>query len=132
MKVTTTRSGLDVNAAMTRAAAAAPRLAANAAEEAADLIATRARRLVPSRTGRMRGSIRVDTGGGAATVVAGGSRAKYFGWVDYGGLLRKQNIRRPYRSGGRYVYPAADQVWPKVIGAAEDAAAAMVRAGGLG
>lgn len=131
MKVTTTRTGMDVSAAMVRAAAAAPRLAAAAAEEAADLIATRARRLVPSRTGRMRGSIRVDLGGGAAIVTGGGSRARYFGWVDYGGLLRKQNIRRPYRSGGRYLYPAADQVWPKVVDTVEDAAAGIVRAGGL-
>lgn len=131
MKVTVTQRGPDLEAAMAKAARAVPAVSDEVAETAADLIAARARGKVPARTGRARGSVRVDPGQGAARVLAGGSRARYFGWLDYGGRLREQNISRPYRRPGRYIYPAAGEVWPKVIRELEDGATDIVRAAGL-
>lgn len=129
--ITISSRGPDIPAALDKAARKAPKVATAVAVDAVELIARRARQLVPTETGRARSSIKVDDGKGRATVVAGGPRARHFGWLDYGGLLRKQNISRPYKRGGRYIYPAAGDVWPKVRRALDAGAADIVKATGL-
>lgn len=73
------------------------------AESAAEQVAAAARKRVPSQTGRARASIKVS----GADITAGGPRAPYYGWLDYGGLAGPyRSISRPYRAQGRYLYPA--------------------------
>lgn len=75
--------------------------------DATDLIADDARRNVARRTGAAAGSVRVVTSDGASTVTAGGPRAPYFGWLDFGGTVgRGGSVRRPFLPDGRYVYNA--------------------------
>jgi hypothetical protein len=75
--------------------------------EAAEIVASAARPLVPRRTGRAVGSIKVGSTQRAAQIKVGGTAAPYFGWLDFGGRVgRRNSARRPFISKGRYIYPA--------------------------
>lgn len=65
---------------------------------------------VPSRSGIAAGSVRAVSGGNTIYVKAGGAKARYFGWLDFGGHLRPTGRRfnnqfRPVIKSGRYIYP---------------------------
>lgn len=79
------------------------RLALN---EAAQLVIDDARPKVPRLTGRARASIKVASTRTAVRVRAGGPRAPYFAWLDWGGRVgRKRSIHRPFiKDEGRYLY----------------------------
>jgi len=80
------------------------RLAAN---EAAGIVVDAARAKVSSRTGTAARSIRAASTRTASRVTAGGKRAPYLPWLDYGGRVGpNRSVRRPFISSGRYVYPA--------------------------
>lgn len=77
--------------------------------EIARVAAGRARRAVKVASGRARASVRVVTSASGSEVRAGGSRAPYFGWRDFGGPRRGRGggiARIPYIPGGRYVWRA--------------------------
>lgn len=70
-------------------------------------IAVDARRRVPTRTGAARASVKASSTQTAARVAAGGRKAPYFPWLDYGGKTGVgRSVHRPFRKEGRYVYPA--------------------------
>jgi len=98
--ITTTVDTSQVDAMLRRLAARAPDVGRDAARDTATAVAARARAAVPHRSGRLAGSVGVDTDGDGAAVVA---TAPYAGWIEYGG-----SRGRPYVSGGRYFGPAAD------------------------
>lgn len=86
------------------------RLALN---EAADVVVADARGRVPSRSGRARGSIRAQSTRTQARVSAGGGRAQYYPWLDFGGQIGRASGRargrrgqRRYIADGRYLYAA--------------------------
>jgi hypothetical protein len=75
--------------------------------KAADLVIDLARPDVPSRSGRAARSIRGQSTRTAVRVTAGGKRAPYYPWLDFGGRVgRKKSTRRPFDPEGRYLYPA--------------------------
>lgn len=77
-----------------------------AMNEAADLVVTDARALVPKRSGKAAKSIRAASTRTAVRVKAGGTRAPYYSWLDFGGRVgRKKATRRPFLKEGRYLYP---------------------------
>lgn len=71
-------------------------------EQAAELVYKDAKpRVVVGRTGRAAGSLKLR----GDRVEGGGSRAPYYGWLDFGGRAgRRKSISRPYRTRGRYIY----------------------------
>lgn len=81
--------------------------------DAAEVVASGARRLVPSVSGRARKSIRASSSQRAAVVKAGGAKAKYYGFLDFGGTVGKGHvsgkgggaIKRTQIKEGRYLYP---------------------------
>lgn len=76
-----------------------------ATKDAADLLVGTARPKVPRPTGRAAGSIRIRFVQNKMTVLAGGVRAPYFHWLDFGGRVgRRKSVRRPYLKEGRYMY----------------------------
>lgn len=95
----------------------------------AERVAVDARRRVPSRSGRARGSL--VAGGAAGPIVSGGGqRAPYYGWLDFGTRLpRTHQSRRegPWVRtgkgpiGGRYIFPAIDENKDEFIKAASEA-----------
>lgn len=79
-----------------------PDVAKTSAENAAEMVYKDARpRVVVGRTGRASGSLKLK----GDRVEAGGSRAPYYGWLDFGGRAgRRRTNRRPYQPRGRYIY----------------------------
>lgn len=74
--------------------------------DAAEVVATDARRRVTARTGRAKGTIKVASQQRRAIVNAGGRKAPYYPWLDYGGRVgRDRSVARPWRPDGRYLFP---------------------------
>lgn len=82
----------------------AVRLALN---EAAKLIIGYAQPNVPKRSGRAAGSIRAQSTQTVLRISAGGNRAPYYPWLDFGGRVGPQrSIARAFLPEGRILYPA--------------------------
>lgn len=65
---------------------------------------------VPARSGAARGSLRAQSSQSTAKVAAGGPRAPYYAWLDFGGRVgRRKQTRRPVLAGGRYIYPTLER-----------------------
>lgn len=95
---------------------------------AAESVVTRARRGVPTLSGKARASIKAT----GLAVRGGGSRAPYYPWLDYGGRVgRKKSIARSWRSGGRYIYPALTAEWMGLMTDAERELVDLARDAGL-
>lgn len=78
--------------------------------DVADLIVSGAQRLVPRRSGRARGSIRATSSQREVRISAGGSRAKHYPWLDFGGSVgRGGSVKRPFLRQGRYLYVTYDR-----------------------
>lgn len=78
------------------------RLALN---DAADLVVTDTRKRVPKRSGKAAASIRAASTRTAVRVKAGGRKAPYYPWLDFGGRVgRRRSVIRPFLKEGRYLY----------------------------
>jgi len=76
-----------------------------ALNEAADLVVGHAVPTIPRRSGRAARSLKARSTRTAVRVTAGGNRAPYYPWLDFGGKVgRKHSVRRPFRKEGRYLY----------------------------
>lgn len=76
-----------------------------ALNQAADLVIGEARPRIPTLTGRARASLKPRSTRTAVRVQAGGRRAPYYPWLDFGGRVgRNRSIVRPFRREGRYLY----------------------------
>lgn len=74
--------------------------------EAAELVAIWVRTRVPRRTGAARRSVKPRSTRTAVRLTAGGPRAPYFPWLDFGGRVgRNRSVSRRFISDGRYLYP---------------------------
>ena len=79
---------------------------------------------IPVKTGAARDSVRAVSGGNIIFIKAGNARAKYYGWLDFGGNLtgrgpgRNQTISRPLVQGGRYIYPGIASTSAQLVEAA--------------
>lgn len=76
-----------------------------ALNEAAQVVVDYAAPRIPRRTGRAAASLKAKSTRTKVRVGAGGRRAPYFPWLDYGGRVgRKHATARPFIKEGRYVY----------------------------
>lgn len=105
---------------------------------AVELVVNEARPRVPTKTGAARASIKPQSSQREARVRAGGSKAPYYPWLDYGGRVGRGrtgpgtgSVNRPFERGGRYLYPAYSDVRPKVLDAMTQGLADLGRSIGL-
>lgn len=83
--------------------------------EAAEIVASAARTLVPQRSGDAAGSIKVGSTQRAAQIKVGGTAAPYFPWLDFGGRVGpRRTTLRPFIQRGRYIYPTLAEKRPEV------------------
>ena len=81
----------------------------------AELVVTKARPLVAKRSGRAAASLRAGSSQREARVRAGGAKARYYPWLDFGGKVGKyRQIVRPFLSEGRYIYPTVRKHRPQI------------------
>lgn len=84
-----------------------PKMNRQAMNAAADIVLDYARPRIPRRTGRAAGSLKARSTQTAVRVAAGGARAPYYPWLDFGGRVgRRKSVKRPFIGEGRYIYPA--------------------------
>jgi len=75
--------------------------------EAAELVVDDAKPEVPTESGRAQRTVKAASTRTAAQVKAGGARAPYYPWLDFGGRVgANRNVRRTFIKKGRYIYPA--------------------------
>lgn len=61
---------------------------------------------IPSKSGRARASMKLRSSQREARLAAGGRRAPYYPWLDFGGSVGpNDSVQRPFITIGRYVYP---------------------------
>jgi hypothetical protein len=73
----------------------------------ADVVVADARPNVPQITGRARASIKARSTRTEVRVAAGGNKAPYYPWLDFGGSVGKhKSTKRAFFKDGRYLYPA--------------------------
>jgi hypothetical protein len=91
-----------------------------------------ARQRVPRRTGAARASLRVVGSGTTRTLTGGSHRARYYGWLEFGGSTGiRRSVRRPYRRSGRYIYPALTSEGAAITRTLDQAARNIAKAGGF-
>lgn len=78
-----------------------------ALNEAADVVVGEARPRIPKRTGRAASTLKSRSTRTAVRVSAGGRRAPWYPWLDFGGKVgRNRSVRRAFLKEGRYLYAA--------------------------
>lgn len=98
----------------------------------ADTVAQGAARRVPVRTGKARASLRAMSSQRETRVSAGGRKAPYYGWLEFGGRIGKdKSVVRPFVKGGRYLWPTIAANRDALAGAVEGALVDLARAKGL-
>jgi hypothetical protein len=85
--------------------ASMPKALRLALNDASNVVIDYARPRVPRRTGRAARSIKAASTRTASRVSAGGARAPYYPWLDFGGRVgRRRSVARPFYKEGRYLY----------------------------
>lgn len=97
---------------------------------AAETVAGDAQRLVPrGPTGAARASMKAS----GLSVVFGGSRAAYAGWLEFGGRVGiNESVSRPFVPGGRYIWPTWMKNRQDILTAMERGMADLAKESGLG
>ena len=109
-----------------------PKMVRVANNHAADLLISKAKPLMPSRSGAARNSLVARSTRGSARISAGGPKAPYYPWLDFGGRTgKKKSVVRPFYSEGRYIYPTLRKYSEEIAQAQYDSLAAVARQAGL-
>ena len=133
MVATIKTTGLrELQRALKNAENATPKMLRLALNEAAEVVLDYAKPQVPNKSGSARGSMTVRSTQRQARVAAGGRRAPWYPWLDFGGAVgRGDSVKRPFYKEGRYIYPTLRKRHPEIIDAMGAALAGLVREAGL-
>lgn len=105
------------------------RIALNSASE---LVINYAKPKVPKRSGRAAGSLKVRSSQKAARIAAGGARAPYYPFLDFGGSVGpSKGVHRPFYTEGRYIYPGLKANKDKITQQLEVALTELAKGAGL-
>lgn len=108
-----------------------PEMADDVGKRTAVIIAGKARALTPigpGEGGHARNTIQ-STG---STVRGGSANHSYFGWLDFGGAVGRNNsVRRPFLKGGRIIFAAYRADKPVLEERMEDSLETAIRRAGL-
>jgi Bacteriophage HK97-gp10, putative tail-component len=103
-----------------------------ALNDCAEIVLGYARPRVPRRSGRARASLKARSTQRAVRVAAGGSKAPYYPWLDFGGRVgRRKSVRRAFIRDGRYIYPALRAKHEEFDAALTKALLGAVRSAGI-
>lgn len=98
----------------------------------AETVAQGAARRVPVRSGKARATLRAMSSQRETRISAGGRKAPYYGWLDFGGRIGKdKSVSRKFVRGGRYIWPTIGANRDALAGAIEKALVDLARSKGL-
>ena len=123
----------EFNRGLRKIGSEAPKQLRVALNGAAELLITKTRPQIPSRSGKARGSLTARSTRTSARVAVGGKRAGYYPWLDFGGQgrIKGRPAARPFIKGGRYLYPTLGKIRPAIIDELDDAIRTVARNAGL-
>lgn len=98
-------------------------------ESTGEAIVADAKQRIPVKSGGARASIRGEVTPEGFTVTGGGSKAPYFGWLEYGG--RAGHVDRARVTDGRYIGAAYKRREPQLTADLEAALVTAVEAAGI-
>ncbi len=88
--------------------------------------------LIPRRTGAAAKSLKARSTRTSARIAAGGNKARYYPWLDFGGRVGKnRSVERPFYSEGRYIDPTLRRERPEIEKRLGAALVAVVEGAGL-
>lgn len=97
-----------------------------------DIVVEDARPRIPRRTGRAAASLKAQSTQTKARIKAGGNKAPYFPWLDFGGRTGPgKSIERPFYKKGRYVWLSFADKRDEVTAALDGALADVAKGAGL-
>lgn len=100
--------------------------------EAAEIVVAKARPRIKRVTGRAAGSLKLRSTRTLVRISAGGPRAPYYPWLDWGGRTGiRRSVVRPFLKQGRYIYPALHESRAEVQSAMERGLTRIARQAGL-
>lgn len=101
--------------------------------KAADLVVDDASSHVPrGPSGNARASLKARSGQREAVAVAGGRKAPYYPWLDFGGRVgRNRSVERRFIKSGRYLYPAWSDNRQKILTLLADEIVEVAKSAGL-
>lgn len=103
-----------------------------ALNQVAQVLVDEARPEIPSVTGAARSSLRAQSSQTTAKVAAGGPKAPYYAWLDFGGRVgRRKQTKRAVISGGRYIYPTLEREREKINRVMLEAMTQLAAANGI-
>jgi hypothetical protein len=103
-----------------------------ALNQASQVVIDKARPQVPSRSGAARGSLKVRSSQREARVAAGGRRAPYYPWLDFGGSVgRAKSVHRPFYTEGRFIYPSLRKNREEILDIMSQALTDLAKGAGL-
>lgn len=109
-----------------------PKMVRLANNTAADLLISRVRPLIPSRTGKARASLKAQSTRTSARISVGGPKASYYPWLDFGGATgRQKSVVRPFYKEGRYIYPTLRKYGDEIAQEQYTALAEIAKKAGL-
>lgn len=103
-----------------------------ALNEASQLVIDKAKAEVPRRTGKAAASLKVRSSQREARIAAGGRKAPYYPWLDFGGKTGiNRSVDRPFYTEGRYIYPSLRKNRDEITKVLETAITDLARGAGL-
>jgi hypothetical protein len=97
-----------------------------------EIVVRNAKPKVPRRTGAAAESLKLRSSQREARVAAGGRRAPYYPWLDFGGSVGPgDSVHRPFRSEGRYIYPTVRERNAEIQQAMSDGLSSLATRAGL-
>jgi hypothetical protein len=122
----------EFNRNLKRLDATAPKGLRLALNDVADVVVRRARPKVPKRSGRAAASLKARSTRTSVRVAAGGRKAPYYPWLDFGGRVgRRKATRRAFLKEGRYLYKAYYDHEDEFVDVLADRLAKAARRAGL-
>jgi hypothetical protein len=101
--------------------------------DAAGIVSGAAKPKVRRRSGRAQSSVKTRSTRTEARVSGGSKRVPYYAWLDFGGRVgRKNSVKRPFITSGRYLYPAYAKNRGRVLDRLVDRLREVCREAGIG
>lgn len=100
--------------------------------DAVQIVVDWARPRIPKRSGRAQRSLKAASTRTAARIQAGGSRAPYYPWLDFGGRVGRQRaVKRGFIREGRYIFKGLRETRPEFEAAVNRALVRVAEGTGL-
>lgn len=103
-----------------------------ALNQASQLVIDKAQPAIPRKSGAAAASLKVRSSQREARIAAGGRKAPYYPWLDFGGKVgRDRSVSRPFHKEGRYIYPALRKNRDEITQVMATAISDLARGAGL-